>query len=161
VQPVGTPPPARIPDAPSPGLAVFLGFIPGVGAMYNGQFGKAIAHLMVFIALCWAAGRAGVFGILIPFWIFYMVFDAYRTAHARELGQPVPADPFGFEGWWMSDSARAAQAAATGPSTTAASGVRPAPPPALPVGAVILIVLGVLFLLGNMGVFGWFYFNRF
>ena len=164
-------PPLRVPDAPSPGLAVFLGFIPGVGAMYNGQFGKAIAHLMVFIGLCWASGNAGhfgwFFGVMIPFWIFYMVFDAYRTAHARELGQPVPTDPFGFEQWWTSDSARAAQVAgntanaAAGSAGADSSGMPPAAAPALPIGAILLIGLGVLFLLGNMGIFNeWFYFDH-
>ncbi|MFI5104362.1 MAG: B-box zinc finger protein, partial [Terriglobales bacterium] len=33
VQPVAVP---AVPGAPNPGIAAFLGFIPGVGAMYNG-----------------------------------------------------------------------------------------------------------------------------
>ena len=151
---------ARVPDAPSPGLAAFLGFIPGVGAMYNGQFGKAIAHLMVFIGLIWATDTAGrmdwVFGMLIPFWIFYMVFDAYRTAHARELGLPAPTDPFGFETWWMSDSARAAQQQATANSASASGGapiLDSGGGRAVPTGAVALIAIGAIFLLVNMGIF--------
>ncbi len=31
-----------------PVLAGLLGFIPGVGAMYNGQFVKALAHVLIF-----------------------------------------------------------------------------------------------------------------
>jgi hypothetical protein len=166
-QAVGSAPPARVQGAPSPGLAAFLGFIPGVGAMYNGQFGKAFAHLMIFIGLCWASDNVnGFFGLGVAFWIFYMVFDAYRTAHARELGQPVPPDPFGFDQWWVSESARAAQASATANTAVAAGGTSgstasaatepaAAPPSATPVGAVLLIGLGVLFLLTNMGMVPW------
>jgi Domain of unknown function (DUF5668)/B-box zinc finger len=32
----------------SPGLAFFLGFIPGVGAIYNGQYAKGLVHAVVF-----------------------------------------------------------------------------------------------------------------
>src|SRR5437868_4849192 len=116
------PPPARASGGPSPGLAAFLGFIPGVGALYNGQFGKAFAHLMIFIGLCWAAGNVNdFFGLGVAFWIFYMVIDAYKTAHARELGLPAPRDPFGFDQWWVSDSARAAEASASPISDAAGS----------------------------------------
>src|SRR5215470_10130917 len=90
------PRPTRVPGAPSPGLAIALGFIPGVGAMYNGQFMKGVIHVLAFVCLIWMTTRAGLLGIFIPFLIFYMVFDAYKTAHALELGQPVP-DPFGLE----------------------------------------------------------------
>src|SRR5512142_2222388 len=41
---VPPPPPASVPGAPNPVVAGILGFIPGVGAMYNGQFVKAFAH---------------------------------------------------------------------------------------------------------------------
>jgi len=32
----------------SPGLALFLGFIPGVGAIYNGQYAKGILHAVIW-----------------------------------------------------------------------------------------------------------------
>ena len=32
----------------SPGLALFLGMIPGVGAIYNGQYAKGLVHAIVF-----------------------------------------------------------------------------------------------------------------
>src|SRR5579883_2566797 len=85
--PVGTsvpmPPPVDA-HAPSPGLAAILGFIPGVGAMYNGQFAKALVHVLIFISIIWIASNgSGFFGIFIPFFVFYMVFDAYKTARAR------------------------------------------------------------------------------
>ena len=51
--PVGYPPavPPVAVGEPSPGLAALLGFIPGVGAMYNGQYAKGIVHLIVFAVL--------------------------------------------------------------------------------------------------------------
>ena len=76
-------------------LAGLLGFIPGVGAMYNGQFVKGIAHVIIFAVLTSLANTSSVFGILIAAWVVYQVFDAYQTARARQLGLPLP-DPFGL-----------------------------------------------------------------
>lgn len=80
---------------PSPGLATLLGFIPGVGAMYNGQYIKAIVHVIVFVVLIGLTNRFGFFGFLIAFWVLYQVFDAHQTAKARRDGLPLP-DPFGL-----------------------------------------------------------------
>ena len=86
-------------EGPNPGLALGLGFIPGVGAMYNGQFVKGFAHVLVFAVLCTVAGSHtpfdSIFGLLIPFWIAYQVFDAFQTAKARRDGTPLP-NPFGL-----------------------------------------------------------------
>ena len=41
----------RFTGTPHPMLAALLGFIPGVGAMYNGQYAKAIAHVVIFAVL--------------------------------------------------------------------------------------------------------------
>ncbi|HEY6447106.1 MAG TPA: hypothetical protein VIY53_11645 [Acidobacteriaceae bacterium] len=90
--PPGYPPP---PGAPSPGLATLLGFIPGVGAMYNGQYIKAIVHVLVFVVLVGMVDRFWFFGLLIGFWVLYQVFDAHQTAKARRDGLPLP-DPFGL-----------------------------------------------------------------
>jgi hypothetical protein len=76
-------------------LAALLGFIPGVGAMYNGQYAKAIAHVVIFAVLASLSDHSGVFGILVAAWVFYQVFDAYQTAMARRDGQPLP-NPFGL-----------------------------------------------------------------
>jgi hypothetical protein len=81
--------------APSPGLAAFLGLIPGVGAMYNGQFVKGLIHVMIFAVLVSAAHVYGIFGLLIAGWIFYQAFEAYHTAKARRDGEPLP-DPLGL-----------------------------------------------------------------
>lgn len=157
-------------NAPSPGVAMLLGFIPGVGAMYNGQFVKAFTHVVIFVLLVIAADNvSGAFGILIAFWIFYMAFDAYKTAQAKMLGLPLP-DPLGLDrifGIHESQPAASAFAASAAviptpapnaPATTQSYSVESQPPaesqePPAPVGAIVLIALGVLFLLGNVGLF--------
>jgi hypothetical protein len=78
----------------SPGLAFFLGFIPGVGAIYNGQYAKGLVHAVVFGILCSILNsRVGpmepLFGLFLTAWLFYMAFEAYHTARKRRLGQPV------------------------------------------------------------------------
>jgi hypothetical protein len=91
-------PPIRptAPGEPNPGLAALLGFIPGVGAMYNEQYGKGIIHLAVFATLVVLADDvSGVFGFFIAGWIFYMVIEAHHTARARRDGTPLP-NPFGL-----------------------------------------------------------------
>jgi hypothetical protein len=207
---------------PSPGLAALLGFIPGVGAMYNGQFIKGMVHVVIFAVLVSAAHVYGVFGLFVAAWIFYQVFEAYQTAKARRDGDPLP-DPLGLNevSSWFSTGARPPQGPpqspqqgpGTGPagvnpaadqaasqSSYGASygaqsqapyqapnqstyggpgygspGVPPIPPippiPPMPpfppmywrrrepVGAVILIALGVLFLLGQFDWFSWHWFH--
>ncbi|MGI4853526.1 MAG: hypothetical protein ACRYF4_05680 [Janthinobacterium lividum] len=84
------------PGAPNPGLAALLGFIPGVGAMYNGQFPKGIAHIAIFAVFSSLSKNVnGFFGLFVAGWVFYMVFEAYQTAIARRDGLPLP-DPFGL-----------------------------------------------------------------
>jgi Domain of unknown function (DUF5668)/B-box zinc finger len=78
-----------------PLLAALLGFIPGVGAMYNGQFIKALAHVLIFAVFVSLSDKSFVFGLLIAAWIFYQVFDAAQTARARRDGLPLP-NPFGL-----------------------------------------------------------------
>jgi len=96
--PAGYPPagPSAGAGEPSPGLAALLGFIPGVGAMYNGQYAKGIVHLMVFAVLVSLADDVnGIFGLFIAGWIAYMVIEAHHTACARRDGTPLP-NPFGL-----------------------------------------------------------------
>jgi len=79
----------------SPGLALFLGMIPGVGAIYNGQYAKGLVHAVVFGVLCSigdAASHTGsefVFVMMAFAWWAYMVFEAYHTARKRRFGEPV------------------------------------------------------------------------
>jgi hypothetical protein len=144
-----------------------LGFIPGVGAMYNGQFVKAFAHVVIFVMLIIAADNiSGVFGVLIGFFVIYMAFEAYKTAEAKRHGLPAP-DPLGLDKMFgiqdpqiHSAGAPMVGNAAAYPSVSAQPipplQVEPPPPPPqdnAPIGAIILIGLGVLFLLQNLGIF--------
>lgn len=98
---VPPPPVAGIPRAvaanePHPFLAGLLGLIPGVGAIYNGQFAKGFVHLIVFAVLVSFADHvSGIFGLFVFGWVCYQVFDAYHTAIARRDGLPLP-NPFGL-----------------------------------------------------------------
>jgi hypothetical protein len=141
VYPPGSPPPIAprpaVSTGPNPALAGILGAIPfGIGAIYNGQYAKGLAHLFIFAMLIYGADHAGnwdwVFGIAIPFFILYQIIDAVRSAKAIQAGEPAP-DPFGL-----------AQAFGTGEKFEATK---------VPAGAAILIGLGVLFLLHTAGVF--------
>jgi TM2 domain-containing membrane protein YozV len=78
-----------------PVLAGLLGFIPGVGAMYNGQFVKALAHVLIFAVFVSLADKSVIFALLVAAWVFYQVFDAAQTAKARRDGLPLP-NPFGL-----------------------------------------------------------------
>src|SRR5580704_5593186 len=80
----------------SPGLAFLLGLIPGVGAIYNGQYVKGLIHVVVLgilISIVSSSEASGglepLFGMMIGVWVFYMAFAAYHTAHKRQLGQRV------------------------------------------------------------------------
>jgi hypothetical protein len=115
----------------APVLAFLLGFIPGLGAIYNGEYNKAIIHVVIFGAIILGIASdlgESIQGLLIfalAVFPFYMAIDAMRSAKARATGQPL-ADP--FENW---------------------SGQRP-------LGPIILIGIGALFLLNNFGFFEFF-----
>jgi TM2 domain-containing membrane protein YozV len=128
------PPRPAITDAgSSPGLAFLLGFIPGVGAIYNGQYVKGLVHVVVLgilISLASSSDLSGgfepLFGMLIAVWVFYMAFEAYHTAKRRQLGQPV--DEF------SSILPRAGH------------------PARFPLAPTVLIAVGLLFLLHNLNI---------
>src|SRR5271154_6829876 len=111
----------------NPGLAMVLGFIPGLGAVYNGQYMKAAIHVLIFGGIIAAlnsdlpSGFEAFMGIALGAFCCYMPLDAYRTAKARLTGEPEP--PNLLEG-----------------------------PGRKPVGAFVLIGIGVLLLMAN---FGW------
>jgi hypothetical protein len=96
-------------------------------------------------------------------YFFYLVFDAYKTAHALELGQPVP-DPFGFERMFGPTPHPRIAPQPIPTNSTVPPAIAPAEPPhsrsSVPTGAVILIVLGLIFLLHTVGLFE-FGINRF
>ncbi len=112
----------------SPGVALALGFIPGVGAIYNGQIVKAMVQVLLFGSLISLSDRVhgpfgAIFGLCAAAFYFYMVIDSYQTAKAKQMGQPAP-EWFGLNDLTMD----------------------------APLGAGLLIVLGLLFLLDNLGV---------
>ena len=165
VPPHGTviPPPLAVPrppGAPSPALACCLGFIPGVGAMYNGEVAKGFVHVLIFATLIWMSSHInGLFGLAIAAFVIYMPIEAYKTARAREMGLPAP-DPLGINNWFRSTSPPNPATAAAGGVPPAANGA-PQPPTEcesrVPIGAIILIGLGVLFLLDELNLlhFDW------
>ena len=119
----------------SPGLAFVLGLIPGVGAVYNGQYAKGLVHVVILglaISLIGSGAVSGfepLFGLLISCFWFYMAFEAYHTAKMRRAGARVDEFSSVFP--------------------------RPAsrhPAARVPVGPILLIALGTLFLLGNLDV---------
>lgn len=117
------PPP---PGDSRPGTAAALGFIPGLGAVYNGEYIKALLHVVIFASLI-AAMASDINGslfafVLVAFIAFccYMPVDAYRVAKARSTGEAVPPD------------------LVSGPGRK-------------PIGAIVLIGIGVVLLLANFG----------
>jgi hypothetical protein len=160
----GVPPPV---NGSSPGLAAILGFIPGVGAMYNGEYTKGFIHVLIFASLIWAADHvSGLFGLGIAAFVLYMPIEAYQTAKAKLMGVQAP-DPFGLSHLNLFGGANPQTATANAAATT--PGVPVEGQPALveeeyaggtriPVGAFVLIGLGVIFLLEQ---FGWFHFDWF
>jgi len=137
---------------PNPVAATLLGFIPGVGAIYNGQVLKGLVHVLIFAGLITLSERTEFFGVLVAFFYFYMVWDAYATAKAMQEGRPLP-DPFGL-GVHL-PAAEASAPASPGPgSEILRHGTR------IPTAAIVLIGLGVLFLMDNLGVLHWHWMGR-
>lgn len=115
-------------SGPSPGVALCLGFIPGVGAIYNGQVVKGMIQVLTFASLIALSGSVGdpmdtIFGFGAAAFYFYMVIDAYQTARRKLLGLPTE-EWFGLGEMKMN----------------------------APLGAALLIGLGGLFLLDNLGI---------
>jgi len=79
-------PPAGIPN---PTTAAFLGLIPGVGAMYNGQLFKGLIHVVVFAVLVSIADNYKIFIMFVFAWVLYQSFEAFHTAKARRDGLPI------------------------------------------------------------------------
>ena len=78
----------------SPGLAFVLGMIPGVGAIYNGQYAKGLVHAIIFGLLITILSSdidplQPIVAIMTAAFVFYMAFEASHTAKRRMLGQPV------------------------------------------------------------------------
>ncbi|MGB7435646.1 MAG: DUF5668 domain-containing protein [Candidatus Acidiferrum sp.] len=129
--PVGVPAVPAPPASSSPVLAFILGLIPGLGAIYNGEYNKALLHIVIFagiilgISLNLGDGAQAVLICALVLFPFYMAIDAVRTLKARQTGEKYQ-DP-------LENLTR--QKA---------------------IGPILLIVLGGLFLLNNFGFFDFF-----
>ena len=69
----------------SPSLAAFLSIFPGMGAVYNGNFLKAITHILVFAVLIVLTNNANepdnvVFGLMIAGFYIFQIIDSYNEA---------------------------------------------------------------------------------
>ncbi len=116
-------------EGPIPALAFILGLIPGVGAVYNGQYAKGVVHALLWGGLLGAAitsgqadqpGGVAVFVVLLALATLYMPIEAVQTARALRRGEELD-DMSGLLGT------------------------------SSPVGGVLLIALGVIFLLHSLG----------
>ena len=116
--------------SPNPAVAAALGILPGVGAMYNGQFVKGFVHVFIFAVLVSTASHYGVFGLFIAAWVVYQSFEAYHVAKARRDGQPLP-DPLGLNeiSNWLNFGGRAQTPPPPPPGTApgAPAAVNPGP----------------------------------
>jgi hypothetical protein len=77
----------------SPRRAALCAIIPGLGAVYNSEYLKAITYFAVWAALAMLGGRvSGVFVFAAIVFVLFTMFDAYRCAEAkvRLKLQPVP-----------------------------------------------------------------------
>src|SRR6202167_4906192 len=128
-------------SGPNPTVAgILAGFFPfGVGAVYTGQYAKGLAHLVVMTLLIAGASASDhphgealgiICGLGIAFFYVYQIIDAVRSARAIQTAQPVP-DPFGL-------------------AATFGGGAK-IETSKIPVGAIVLIGIGLLFLLHTMG----------
>jgi len=129
------PPVAAVPP-PQPGgasgaIAFVLGLFPGLGAVYNGEYNKALVHVVVFAALIFGLansdelsdGAIVTLSLMLAGFIFYMAFDSMRVAQAKSAGRQTTPDPLESIGR------------------------------NLPLGPVILVGIGALMLLNNFRVF--------
>jgi hypothetical protein len=123
--------------ATNPGAAFALGLIPGVGAIYNGEFVKAAIHILIFGSLVslndMTRVGSGLLGLMTACFYFYMPFEAYYTAKKRKLAAEegieleTPIDRLQQQFGSMKDRELW--------------------------GGIALVVIGGLFLLGNLDVF--------
>ncbi len=119
--------PAHYHPGVPPVIALLLGFIPGVGAICNGQYAKGLIHAVIFGLLVSVEASTRhvpvniICGIMIAAWVFYMAFEAFHTALRRRRGLPVEEFSSIFE-------------------------VRPSHN-RMPLGAIFLVVVGFLLLL--------------
>jgi len=126
-----------------PWVAFGLGWIPGLGAVYNGEYTKAIVFVAIFIGLVTlnsTGARQPLYGLMTGFFCMYMPIEAFITARRKaESNRSSGAAP-------ISATENSPIATEPGEATPAAD-----QPRRFPVNAIILIIIGGLFLLDTMG----------
>jgi hypothetical protein len=110
--------------AGNPVLAAIMGVIPGLGAVYNSEYAKALIHFLIFVGLVTTANHGGpqpLTGLMIAGLFVYMPVEAYLTARAKMYGLKPPSPLGGWES-------------------------------RIPIGPILLIGFGVLLLLDKFNV---------
>lgn len=81
----------------SPMLALLLGLIPGLGAAYNGQNIKALAHFVAVVGL-WVVADIFRMPLEIAFGLggvafyFYSIYDAFQSAQCLRRGEDLSGE---------------------------------------------------------------------
>lgn len=128
------PVPPRSGKGATPAVAFMLGLFPGLGAIYNGEYNKALIHIVVVTTLIIGLANSEdmsalaivTISLMLAGFIFYMAFDAMRVAQMKGTGE-TSSDPLeSLEKNW-------------------------------PVGPIILIGIGALLLLSNFRFFEFFH----
>jgi hypothetical protein len=115
--------------------------IPGVGAIYNGQYAKGLVHAIIFGILISmtdsnvARGVEAIFVMACMSWWAYMVFEAYHTARKRRGGEAVDEYSSLIDLRGRKDS--------------------------VPLAAIALIVLGIVLLMRTLDLFNFEYVARY
>ena len=114
-----------------------MGWVPGLGAVYNGEYIKALVHVGIFAGLVTMNAHGAeqpLWGLLCAAFICYMPIEAYIVARDRSRNWQAIEPPVN------SEEHRSTH---------------------LPIGPIVLIALGVLFLLDNLHVlpFDWIFEN--
>jgi hypothetical protein len=168
---------------PHPAVSgVLAGLLPfGVGPVYNGQYSRGLMYLVVFIGLTWGCNQGDTaavgFGIAMAAFYFWQIIDTVRSARYLQRGLPAP-DPFGIDrlfGGVASPPPSVGPMPGSWTNAVPPAGMPYAPPPAvpgpeagcerrgggsfIPLYALLLIVMGVLFLLSNLELFNMHWFH--
>jgi len=82
------PPPPTQPGflAHKPARAALCAIVPGIGAVYNREYIKAVIHFSIFAGLTIISEAVGVFSLAAFAFYVFTIIDAYRSAEAIARG---------------------------------------------------------------------------